>query len=882
MSSIRVNVNGHDHDLDVDPSTPLLEVLRNDLDLRGPKLGCAEEQCYACCVLVDGRTQPSCQLPVGHVDDMAITTIEGIEDLQDFFLEEQAGQCGYCISGMIVAAQGLLNHTRYPSDHQIREALDTNLCRCGVYDRIRRAIRFRIGQPEQGPPWEVRRQEAIEVAPMSTSPSIGAHPDLDSWIAVNPDETITVFSGKVDLGQGISTTLARIAAAELDVPAESIEVVTADTDRTPNEGMTAGSMSTQVSGGAVRHAARAARAALLARAADELGVPASKLHVAGGRITDPSTAASVTYGELQGGRSFGVELGDPLPGPPRRIDEQSRRVDLPDKVIGAPAFLHDITMVDLAHARVLRPPAYEARLVALDDAEVRAMPGVIDVIRDGSFIGVVAEREHQVELAVDALRAAATWNNETRLPDQFDHLRREPSKEFFAVDGEHVEHDDTPGVDPQQPDAIQAVYTRPLTMHGSLGPSAAIAHLDDGQLTVWSSTQGAFVLRGSIAEALDISVDDVRVIHAEGPGCYGHNGSDDAAFDAALLAMSCPGRPIRLAWSRADEHQWEPYGPPMIVEVRAETGVDGSIDAYESEHWTMRHTTRPSPSGDGSSGLLAAWHREQAMTRSTSGNDMKYRIGPLRNAEPPYRVERARVHAHVVCDTTFRTSALRGLGAYTNVFAMESFIDEVAHSAGLDPVEYRLRHIVDPRAAAVIETAAEAGAWGTPIESLIVDEDRSDYLFGRGVAYARYHNDKTYLAAVVEVGVHPTTGLIRVNRAVLAADAGHVVSADGVSNQLEGGCVQSASWTLKESVRVGADHIESRDWDTYPVLRFSESFPVATVLLDRPEQPSLGCGEASQGPTAAAIANAVFDATGVRLRDLPLTPDRVLAAMSPR
>ncbi len=869
---MELSVNGESVEVAAAPTTPLLNILRNDLGLFGAKRGCAQEQCYACCVLVEGRTQPSCQLPVGNLDDMAITTVESLEPLHEFFLAEQVGQCGFCISGMIVAAQGLLNSVRYPSDAQIREALDTNLCRCGVYDRVRRAIRFRIGDP-QDPIWELRTQEPLDPASTikpSLSSSTRDNPSLDAWIHVDEADTITVRTGKVELGQGIRTALAHIAATQLCVDSARVVLLTADTAVTPNEGITSGSVSIETAGEAISAAAATARAVMLGAAGEQLGVPAPSLVISDGTVTDPVSGESTTYWKIQGGLSFDLDVdasserfvGDPL------SDGANARVDLPSKVSGEPTYVHDMVDESTVFGRLLRPPHYDARLSSLDVSEVENMTGVLGVVRNGSFVGVVAEREEEADAAIEALRSSAEWEGVASIPAKTEDLLTQPTADYDVVAGVAVDEPPTGVADgPEREFGITATYSKPFTMHGSLGPSTAVALYDGADLAVWSSTQGAFVLRESLAEVVGLPIEKVRIRHAEGAGCYGHNGADDVSLDAALLAMAIPGRQILTAWSRADEHKWEPYGPAMIVKLSGDVEGD-RLAALHFENWSYTHSTRPRLRGDGSTNLLAAWHLADPMERPLPQPMRGRHIGAHRNADPLYSIEDTNVRVHLAQTTSIRTSALRGLGAFANVFAIESFVDEMAHSHGFDPVQFRLANLEDPRAIAVIEAVASE-AWN--------DSQPSNH--GQGFAFAQYKNAQTYFAVVVDVAVDRATGVIDIVHATAAADSGRIISADGVSNQLEGGCVQAASWTLKEEVRLTSEGIVSEDWETYPVLRFSESFPIRTILLDRPDQPPLGCGEAAQGPMAAAIANAVFDAVGVRLRDLPFTPERVLEAL---
>jgi CO/xanthine dehydrogenase Mo-binding subunit len=393
-----------------------------------------------------------------------------------------------------------------------------------------------------------------------------------------------------------------------------------------------------------------------------------------------------------------------------------------------------------------------------------------------------------------------------------------------------------------------------------------VAQFEAGKLTVWSHTQGVFLLQKSLAQVLELSPDAVEVIHAEGAGCYGHNGADDVALDAALLARAVPGRPVSLKWSRADEHGWEPYGPAMALNLQASLDDDGRIVDWNHDVWSYPHTARPRPGTERESGLLASWHLERPFARPQPRNLLGTHFGGYRNADPLYNFPRRRVVSHFVPNSPLRTSALRSLGAYANVFAIESCMDELAAAAGIDPVEFRLQHLADERAKAVIEAAAEKANWQRR-------ERPSGNGHGQGIAFAQYKNVQCYTAVVVDLHIDEASGEIQLERAIIAADAGQIVNPDGLSNQLEGGFVQAASWTLAEAVNFDETSILSQDWDSYPVLRFSAVPIIETVLINRPNLPFLGAGEASQNPTPAAIANAIFDAIGVRLYQLPLKLD---------
>ncbi|MAS38080.1 MAG: aldehyde dehydrogenase [Anaerolineaceae bacterium] len=886
---VTLHVNGQTHQLNIEPDTPLLYALRNDLGLKGPKFGCGLEQCHSCNVLVDDAAVPSCQLPVSQVAGLQITTLEGLgtadalHPLQEAFIEEQAAQCGFCTAGMIIAAQGLLNRTRYPSDDDIREALAKNLCRCGTYDRVRRAIKLRIGRPEWDPTYAMRQMpETAPIEPTELPGSLRKTPDLDAWVRINDDDTITIFSGKAELGQGIKTAVMQIAADELDVAPARIRVVTADTDLSPDEGTTAGSMSVETSGSALRYAAAEARQILLAMAFEHLEAqtPATQLTVDDGTITDPASGRQVTYWGLMGGQRFGHTIsGRARPKSPQAyklVGQPEKRIDLLNKVTGAASYVHDLSLPGMLHARVVRPPGYHAQLVSLDATAASQLPGVVDVVHNGRFVAVIARREEQAVAAMHNLRAHAMWKPGPGLPAEqsiYDTLLNQPTESVLIADGVPVD-DPVPPVQipPDAAQTLTATYHRPYTMHASLGPSAAAALWEGDHLTVWSHTQGAFSLRAALAHALAVDEAQIRVIHVEGAGCYGHNGADDVALDAALTARAVPGQPVLLKWMREDEHAWEPYGSAMVMNMQASLNADGTVCDWNHDVWSYTHSIRPRGGAEGST-LLAGAHLAPPVPTPPTRLMMGPESGGHRNARPKYAFQRQRVVKHFASQSPLRVSALRSLGAHANVFAIESFMDELAHAAGADPVAFRLKHLQDERAIAVIEAAAEQAGWAAQPRP-------AGNGAGRGIAFAQYKNRQCYAAVVVDVEVDRTSGQIQLKRAVIAADAGQVVNPDGLSNQLEGGLVQAASWALLEQVTFDADRITSRDWDTYPILRFTGAPVIETVILNRPDQPFLGSGEATQNPTPAAIANAVYDAVGVRLREIPFTPDRVLAALN--
>ena len=890
-STITLHVNGATHTLQVDPETPLLYILRNDLGLKGVKYGCGSEQCGACKVLIDGQAVPTCKLPVKNAVGVEIITIEGLgtpehlHPLQETFIEEQAVQCGYCTSGMITAAQGLLNQTRYPTDDEIRAGMAENLCRCGTHERVRRAIKLRIGRPDRYPLYQVQAgsptgDDSMQVVdPENLPQSILNNPELDSWIRIDPDETITVFTGKVEIGQGIKTALAQICAEELDVSLERIRVARVDTDQSPDEGMTVGSMSLQSSGTAVRVAAAEARQILLSIAFEELEAPMERLVVHDGTILDPVSGRSVTYWEVFGGQRFERSIRGigriKSPAEHTIVGQAAKRLDLVDKVTGSPCYVHDLELPGMLHARVVRPPHYNARLVSADILAARSLPGVVEVIQDGSFLAVLAQREEQAIKAMEALRGSALWSGDPGLPDPdrlFDLMLKQPAQDFLIVDGAAT-GDPIPVIQAPKEAAqtLNAAYYRPYQMHASLGPSAAAAHLEGGKLTIWVHTQGVFPIRSAIAQVVGMEVDDIRVIQTEGAGCYGHNGADDAALDAALLALRMPGVPILLKWMRADELTWEPYGPAMILKMQGSLDANGEVIDWNHDVWSYSHMGRPRPGGR-SSGLLASWHLAEPLERTKPQPSNAPHVGGHRNADPLYAFSKKRIVKHFLEDSPLRVSAMRGLGAYGNVFAIESFMDELAQAAGVDPIDFRLRHLTDERARAVLRAAAEESGWQSGQN---LGEGR-----GRGIGFAEYKNRQCYCAVIVDLHVDKDSGAIHLDRAIITAEAGQVVNPDGLSNQLEGGFIQSASWTLKEQVTFNEHGIVGQDWDSYPILRFEDVPVIQTTLINRPELPFLGSGEAAQGPTPAAIANAVYNAAGIRLRQIPFTPEQVKALLA--
>ncbi len=719
---------------------------------------------------------------------------------------------------------------------------------------------------------------------MITNPSLAAHPRVEDWITVRPDGRVEVRTGKVEIGQRITTAVALVVAQELGVPFDRVVAAPARTGLSPDEGYTSGSNSMEQSGHAVRLAAATARRELVARAAARLGVDPSTLEARDGLVRSRETNRTLGFGELVEGAPLALPV-DPDAAPfgaavreaPRSPGPGPEPLHLRGLVTGTLRFVHDLRPEGAIHARVVRPPHYHAALASLPDDLEAGLEGA-RLVRDGSFLAVAAEDEHHALRAAARVAAAARWSAPRGLDgrpasEQLLGNRRES----FPVRERRPREEPVPDPPPDAPRTVRAVYERPYQMHGSLAPSAALARFAGGRLTVWTHSQGIYPLRAAIAEILGLGLESVDVEHAPGAGCYGHNGSDDAALEAALVARATPGRPVLLEWSREDEHAWEPYGPAMRMELAAHLDDGGDVRFWSHETWSDTHVVRarPGAAGPQAGRFLAPRYLADPAPEPPRAPNLTVHGGIHRNAAPPYAFPETRIVKHLVHDLPLRVSALRTLGAYANVFAAESFLDEIAHAAGADPLDYRRRHLADARTRAVLDAAAERFGWtaraaGRPAIG-------SSGGAGRGIAVARYKNAKSYCAVAVEARVGEDAA-IHLLRAVIAADAGEIVDPDGLAAQLEGGFVQAASWTLLEAVAWNRDGIASRDWESYPILRFGAVPEIETVLVDRPGEPFLGAGEASCGPAGAAIANAVFDATGVRARRLPLTPENLREA----
>jgi nicotinate dehydrogenase subunit B len=702
---------------------------------------------------------------------------------------------------------------------------------------------------------------------------IKRNPGLDSWVRIAPDGSITVLTGRVEIGQGCLTAMRQIAADELDVAPEKVTLISGDTGQCPDEGVTSGSLAVKLGGSALGLACADARATLVKVAAEAWGVGPDRLRVENGVILGPADRR-MSYGEAAGK----VSLSRPVdPSVKRKPASQQRvvgtslpRTDIPAKVFGQQVFIHDMRPEGMLYGAVARPPAYSARLrsVALEPA--RALPGVVNVVRDGSFLGVVAHREEQAYAAAERLAAWAEWDKGEPLfggKSVFDYLLTEPveTKVIHTIKAD------------ARPSALthSGEYRRAFMAHASIGASCALARWDGDHLTVWSHTQGPYPLRGELAKVFKKAPDTIRVIHEQGAGCYGHNGADDVALDAALLARSVPGRPVRVNWTHEQEMAWEPWGSAMLVRLSADVSAEGTLVSWSHDVWSFPHSTRPT-AGAGCN-LRSAWYLAEPLAPAEPVDGPLPSGASARNAVPIYAVANQIVTTHFHTKMPVRTSALRTLGGYFNTLAAESFMDELAARVGRDPVSFRLANLKDERLATVLRKAVEICGWKPRV---VTPRPIGAEMIGTGVGLSRYKNSDSNVAVVARVAVDGRSGRVRLLGLWSATETGRAINPDGVINQIEGGMVQSASWTLMEAGRWNDGIMVAVDYAGYPIIDFPAVPEIKSVLIDRPDLPSLGVGEGSSAPTGAAIANAIFDATGRRPHEVPFTPQRVKAALA--
>lgn len=721
---------------------------------------------------------------------------------------------------------------------------------------------FDDAMPRWEPQWEHGRAHAQTVAkgrqPLDSS-------EVDSFLAIHADGTVTVYTGKVDVGTGLRIAVAQMAAEELGIPADRITLIDGDTALCPDQGGTGGSTGLTRGGAEIRQAAATARQALLAKAAIRLQRPASDLTIVNGEVRPLSGGAGVGIGALVGDQRLSLKTDPkaPLRSPSNYavVGKPIPRPDIPAKCTGTHVYVQDFTLPEMLHGRVIRPPTIGATLVSVDETSIRDIPDV-RVVRVANFLAVAAKDEWAAVRAARELNVR--WSDWQGLPGSEDLARwtRESDRD----------HDETivdRGNRPVAPDSsvrkLTATYFWPFQSHASLGPSCAVADVKGDSATIWSASQGPHALRSNLSKVFGLPVEKVRVIFLDGSGSYGTNGGDHAAADAVLMSKTL-GKPVRVQWMRQDEHGWDPKGPQQLLDVEASIDGGGRIISWDTRMWLPN----PVP---GARALLAA---------DAAGLPQDHGQGAgaiTQNGDPPYQADNVRVLVHWLKHSPLQLSNLRAPGKIANVFAVEGFTDEIAAAVGADPVAFRLGKLTDPRALEVIKAAAQSFEWQTrPAPN--PRSRQGALLVGRGFAYMRYKQAENYIATAMEVAVDSTTGRVSVRRVACAHDCGLVVNPDALRNQIEGCIVQTLSRALHEEVTFDRARVTSVDWATYPVLRMPEVPRVDVVLINRPDKPILGAGEAATTPVAAALSNAIFDATGVRLRTVPFRPDRLKSALA--
>jgi CO/xanthine dehydrogenase Mo-binding subunit len=711
--------------------------------------------------------------------------------------------------------------------------------------------------------FSIDRHQTVRAQAESPSKSVSTE-QVDGFIGINRKGEVTLYAGKVDLGTGVRTALAQIVAEELDVPFAAVTVIQGDTALTPDQGVTSGSFSIQNGGSQIRQAAATARQALVNMAAKKLKVELSDLSVADGAVTSKATHRSVSYGALIGGKNFSLKVDVAAavkdPGQFKIVGRSIPRVDIPGKVTGEFTYMQDFRIPGMLHGRVVRPPDMGATLQSVDEDSVKDIPRLIKVVRIGNFVGVVAETEWSAIQA--SRRLKVNWSSWEGLPDQsalWEHVRgTKIVKEDVTSEVGQV----TAAL-PRGATRLRATYDFAIHTHGSIGPSCSVVEFKDGALTCWSASQGTHALRKQLAAMLSMSEDQVRCIYIDGSGCYGRNGHEDAAGDAALLSRAV-GRPVRVQWMREDEHGWDPKGPPTLIDLDAALDAQGSLIAWSSAFFLPQGAATP-----------------VALVAATLANlPREMNIGPggiLNDTAIPYAVPNMRTVAQRLETTPLRPAWIRAPGRMQNTFANESFLDELSAAAGADPLEFRLRHLKDARGAELLERLASIAAWE---RAAAKPRDRTARIAsGRGLAFVKYEVVRTYVGVVADVEIDRITGEIRVKRFFVVQDCGQIINPDGVKNQIEGNIVQTVSRTLMEQVTFNRSRVTSLDWGSYRIIGFAEVPDVVIDLIDRPHEKPWGSGEPSASVVPAAISNAIFAATGVRLRSVPFTPDKVKGAM---
>ncbi|MBI4885706.1 MAG: xanthine dehydrogenase family protein molybdopterin-binding subunit [Acidobacteria bacterium] len=723
-------------------------------------------------------------------------------------------------------------------------------------------------------------------------------PQLDAWLAIGADGRVTAYTGKCELGTGLYTAQTQLVAEELCVPIDRVRLIQCDTSMTPDQGTTSGAQShpTNFNKANLALAGATAREALLQLGAKRLGMPVESLVAIDGTVRAKSDASkSVGYGDLIGGQKFNLMLNRAAARKPvsewKVLGTSVPRLDFPAIVTGQFEYVHNVRVAGMAHGRVVRPPALGATLTAVDESSVQGLPGVLKVVVRKNWVGVVAEKPWQAEQAARQLKA--TWSAGTALPDQGTFHERLHSQ-TATRDALSVDSGDVEAKLASAAKVIKATYRHPYQMHASIATACAVADVKTDAATIYSATQAVYPLRSTMAMVLGLKPEGVRIIFRQGPGCYGVNGADAVSYDAALMSQAV-GRPVRVQLARKDEMAWENYGPAYVIDERVGLDANGTIVCWDYQGWTLQRGNRPGGNAPGNvvSGMLAGFEPQMAQPRSpapaptgefdngnnTVPNSVTGCIGGMCGGTGTVASER--VLSRTVASPFF-TGPLRSPARLQNTFAHESFMDEIAASAKADPVAYRLRHLSDPRLRDVVTAAAGKAGWDAR-PSPRTGSRRTGVATGRGIACVLYEGDNGYCALVTEVEVNQDTGLVLVKRCVAAIDVGPVSNPNGLRNQLEGGLIHGMSRALREEVTWSGDRVTSIDWRTYRPWFVGDPVPVIeSVIVNRPDAPATGAGETSITVTAASIGNAIFDATGARLRQLPFTPERVKAALAAR
>lgn len=711
---------------------------------------------------------------------------------------------------------------------------------------------------------------AKSAAPVLAPAKAVAKDVVDSFLVMHPDGKITVYVGKVDLGTGTKTALAQIAAEELDVPFNTITMVMGDTATTPDQWLTGANLTIAQGGGELRRACASARGALVVKASQRLGVPAADLAVSGGIVRVKSDATkSVSYSQLMQGGGFDLKVDPKAPLKPaaeyKIVGTSVPRVDIPEKVTGEFVYAHDFRLPGMLHARVLRPDDLGASIVSVDDSAARKVGGFVRTVRKDNFLAVVASNEWAAVKAARAMKVQ--WSKGTGLPDQatvFDYWRKQP----IAKEESTQKVGDAQAAIAAAPRKIKASYEFAVQTHASLGPSCAVADYQNGKLVAWSASQATHSMQTELAGITGVKAEDIRVLYLDGSGCYGRNGHEDATADAALISVMI-GKPVRVQWMRADETARAPKSPPRAIDMEGGFDASGKLVAWSADfHIALNHILAFKPLDFP---LLAATDVGQPKP----GNWVGFLF---QNSAAPYQLPNIRVNTRHVANAFFRSAHLRSPGRIENSFANESFMDELAAEAKADPADFRLQHMSDPRAVAVMRGAMKLANWQTRA-GLSPDAGKGTVAKGRGISYLRYNNATTYVAAVAEVEVNRQTGQVRVTRVCVSHDCGQIVNPDGLANQIEGGVIQTVSRTLMEQVNWDRTKVTSVDWASYPILRFPDAPKVEVDMINRPGEVAWGAGEPTPCAIPAAIANAIYDATGARLRSIPITPEKVKAAI---